>query len=288
MCLLTTCLAASSSVVATPNNTNAQSITEKPGTNNATDVTKTASDANSVPDDTTDLSASDPFSTMTPVQDSMEGLNRATFAFNDKFDTYFWRPLANGYNLIMPRPLNRGIHNIFTNIRTIPTIVNDALQLHACSILHDTWRFSINTTLGIGGIFDVASAMQLEPYTNDFGLTLVRWGYTNSDYLVIPFFGSFTVRDGVGFFLDYFEFSIYPYLNPPSFRYEVYTLGALDRRAHELPFQSLLEEAAYDKYLFMRNAYFQHRAYEIQTNNERDCTSRHRENAISQINYFGP
>ena len=209
----------------------------------------------------------------TPViEDNFPAFNHAMFTFNDAFDNYFWQPLAKFYNFIMPAPLNLGIHNAFQNIRTIPTIVNDVLQIHLCSALHDTWRFGINTTVGIGGLFDVASAMQLKNYTNDFGLTLTRWGYTHSSYLVLPFFGPFTIRDGAGFFIDYFAFSIYPYIHPTSLRYEVYTLGAIDRRANNLQFQNVVEEAALDKYIFMRNAYFQHRAYEIKNNEERTCT----------------
>lgn len=207
------------------------------------------------------------------TRDALEPFNRAMFAFNDAFDQAIWQPLARFYNRIMPTPLHKGIHNVYVNIGTITTVINDILQLHLCSTLHDTWRLGINTTLGIGGLFDVASYMQLKPYNNDFGLTLTRWGYTHSNYLVLPFLGSFTVRDGFSFFVDYFAFSIYPDIHPTMLQYEVYTLGALDRRAQALSFQGVLEEVTFDKYVFTRNAYFQHRAYEITMNEERACTT---------------
>jgi phospholipid-binding lipoprotein MlaA len=206
-----------------------------------------------------------------PQPDAFVGFNRAAFSFNQVFDDYFFRPLATFYNNIMPKPLNRGIHNVYLNIGTIPIVVNDLLQLHFCALAHDSWRMAVNTTAGIGGLFDVANTIQLKPYVNDFGLTLNRWGYAESNYLVIPFFGSFTIRDGLGFFVDYFAFSIYPYINPPSLRYEIYALGALDRRASYLRFQSVMEAAAFDKYIFIRNLYFQRRAIEITTNEDRTC-----------------
>ena len=213
--------------------------------------------------------------------DAFEPINRAFFTFNDKFDEYFFKPLATFYNRIMPKPLNRGIHNAFLNIGTIPIVVNDILQLHFCDAAHDTWRLGVNTTVGILGFFDVANHIQLKPYVNDFGLTLYQWGYHHSNYLVIPFFGSYTFRDGIGFFVDYFVFSIYPYINPPSLRYEIYALGAIDRRAYYLKYQNVMEEASFDKYIFIRNAYFQHRANEIEIDEERPCERPKNENLYS-------
>jgi phospholipid-binding lipoprotein MlaA len=237
-------------------------------------ATTASSTASSSADDTATTAVTSPTldePAPLPQPDAFVGFNRAAFSFNQVFDDYFFRPLATFYNNIMPKPLNRGIHNVYLNIGTIPIVVNDLLQLHFCALAHDTWRMGVNTTLGIGGLFDVANTMQLKPYVNDFGLTLNRWGYAESNYLVIPFFGSFTVRDGLGFFVDYFAFSIYPYINPPSLRYEIYALGALDRRASYLRFQSVMEAAALDKYIFIRNLYFQRRAIEMTTNEDRTC-----------------
>lgn len=201
-----------------------------------------------------------------PDTDPYENFNRAMFTFNDKLDIYLLKPVATLYTKIMPKPLYKGIHNFFNNIAEFPIIANDILQLHFYQMASDMWRLGINTTIGIGGLFDVAKQIKLEYYPNDFGLTMAVWGYKNSDYLVLPFFGPNTIRDGIGIPVDYFAFSIYPYVNPESFRYELYGLGVVDRRAQLLHYQSVMEEAAVDKYIFMRNAYMQRRNYQIEKN----------------------
>ena|SRR3990167_7368650 len=198
--------------------------------------------------------------------DPFEPLNRAMFTFNDKLDLYFLKPIATIYNKIMPKPLNKGIHNFFNNIGELPTIANDVLQFNFYQMANDLWRFGVNTTLGIVGLFDIATRINLPYYQNDFGLTLAAWGYKNSTYIVLPFFGPNTIRDGISLPVDYFAFSIYPYIHPPAARYELYALGVVDRRAQLLQFQSVLEEASIDKYVFMRDAYLQHRSYEIEQN----------------------
>jgi len=212
----------------------------------------------------------------TPAQaDPYEGFNRAMFTFNDKLDTYLLKPVATFYNKIMPKPLNQGIHNVFFNIDTLTTIADDLLQANFYQATNDIWRFGINTTIGIGGLFDVAQRMKLEPYTNDFGLTMVTWGYKDSNYLVLPFFGPNTVRDGlIGLPVDYFALSLYPYIEPARTRYEIYILGVIDRRAQLLKFQEVLEEASLDKYVFVRSAYLQRRAYQIKDNHHRGCCDR--------------
>lgn len=206
-----------------------------------------------------------------PVEthDPYEGFNRIMFDFNDRVDTTVLKPVATFYNKIMPRPLNEGIHNIYNNLNNLPTIANDLLQLHFHQLASDVWRFGINSTIGIGGIFDVAGRMNLQQYNNDFGLTLARYGYTNSNYLVLPFFGPNTVRDGIGIPVDYYGFSIYPYVEPPSARYELYGVGVIDKRAQLLQYQQVFEEAALDKYVFVRNAYLHRRAFQIDQNDHR-------------------
>jgi len=198
-------------------------------------------------------------------KDPLEGFNRAMFTFNDKLDIYLFKPIATFYNTIMPKPLNQGIHNFFNNLGEVPTIVNDLLQFNFYQMTNDFWRLGINTTIGIGGLFDIATRMYLPYFQNDFGLTLAVWGYEDSSYLVLPFLGSNTIRDGVfGIPVDYFEFSVYPYVQPQSRRYQLLGLFFIDHRANLLQFEPVLEEAAIDKYVFMRNAYMQHRAFQIE------------------------
>lgn len=200
------------------------------------------------------------------TQDPYEGFNRAMFSFNEKVDQYFVRPVATFYNTIMPKPLNQGIHNFFNNIGELPTIANDILQLNFYQTMNDVWRLGINSTIGILGFFDVASHMGLDYYANDFGLTLARYGWKNSNYLVLPLFGPSTIRDTVEIPVDYNFFSIYPYVEPQSHRYILYGVGVVDRRAQLLQYQTVFEEAAVDKYIFMRNAYMQRRAHQIEQN----------------------
>jgi phospholipid-binding lipoprotein MlaA len=200
------------------------------------------------------------------VKDPYEHFNRSAFAFNDKLDIYILKPIATFYNAIMPRPLNQGIHNFFLNIGNLPNIANDILQFNFYQMANDMWRFGINSTIGIGGLFDIGSRIGLMPYSNDFGLTLARWGYKNSNYLVLPFFGPYTIRDTIGIPVDYYVFSIYPHIYPRRTRYGIWGLGVVDRRAQLLQFQDVMDEAALDKYVFVRNAYMQRRAYQIEEN----------------------
>ncbi len=202
----------------------------------------------------------------TPINDPLEKINRPIFAFNDGLDHLIVKPVAQFYNKIMPKPLNEGIHNFFNNLGEITTIANDILQLNFYQTTNDTWRFLVNSTVGIGGLFDVASRIGLKYYANDFGLTLAKYGWKNSTYVVLPFFGPNTFRDTIELPVDYFAFSIYPYVQPDSTRYQLYALGIVDRRAQLLQFQSVLEEVAIDKYVFMRNAYMQRRNYQIKEN----------------------
>ncbi len=212
-----------------------------------------------------------------PVSDPLHSFNHAMFSFNDFIDKYFMKPIATIYNKIMPRPLNQGVHNFFNNIGELPILANDALQLHFYQFANDFWRLSINTTIGIGGVFDMATRMNLPYYSNDFGLTLARWGYQNSTYVVWPFFGPSTIRDGIGIPVDYYGFSIYPHIYPQRTRYQLYAFGVLDRRVQILHSEALFEEAAVDKYVFMRAAYMQHRKYQIEQNNHRSFADRNHE-----------
>jgi phospholipid-binding lipoprotein MlaA len=200
------------------------------------------------------------------VKDPLEHFNRSVFSFNDKVDTYILKPIATFYNMIMPKPLNQGVHNFFLNINNLPNIANDILQFNFYQMANDLWRFGVNTTIGIGGLFDIGSRIGLMPYSNDFGLTLAKWGYQNSTYVVLPFFGPYTIRDALGLPVDYYVFSIYPHIHPRRTRYAIYGLGVIDKRAQYLQFQELMDEASIDKYVFTRNAYLQRRAYQIDEN----------------------
>lgn len=201
-----------------------------------------------------------------PVNDPYEKFNRHIFSFNDALDTYFLVPVSKFYNKVMPKPLNRGIYNAFSNLNNFPTISNDLLQGNFYQATSDSWRFFINSTAGAGGLFDVASNMGLDPNTEDFGLTLARWGYTDSSYLVIPFLGPSTVRDAAGLPVDYFLFSPYNYIQDSRTRYTLYALNIVSKRAQLLQYQNLYNQIALDRYAFIRNAYLQQRSSAIDRN----------------------
>jgi len=200
--------------------------------------------------------------------DPYEPFNRVMYNFNDFLDKAVLKPIATFYNKVMPKPLNKGIKNFFSNIDTIPTVANDVLQGNIYQTASDGWRLAINSTIGILGFFDFATDMGLEPNKEDFGLTLAQWGYTNSNYLVLPFFGPNTPRDAIGLPVDYYVFSIYPHIYPATDRYAIYGLGVVARRADLLSFQNVMQQASIDKYAFLRDAYMQRRAYLIQRNKE--------------------
>lgn len=201
--------------------------------------------------------------------DPYEKFNRAMFNVNEGLDKYVLKPVASFYNLIMPRPLNEGIHNFFVNIDTVPTIANDILQFNFYQAANDIWRVGVNTTVGIGGLFDVASRIKLMPYKNDFGMTLAKWGYAQSSYIVLPFWGPRTIRDTISLPVDYYAFSVYPRIRSEKLRYGLYALSVVDWRAQVLKHQDLFDTAAVDKYAFMRNAYIQYRSNAIKNNEHR-------------------
>ncbi len=207
--------------------------------------------------------------TPAPVKDPMEGFNRAMFRFNDVFDQVLLKPVSILYTKIVPKPLVSGFYNFFNNIDTIPTVFNDVLQFNFYQATSDAWRLGINSTIGLAGFIDVGSRIGLEPNTEDFGLTLARWGWSDSNYLVLPFLGPGTVRDSViGFPVTYYFQSIYPYIQPTSAQYGLYAFGVVVRRADLLNYEDFMNQVALDKYIFVRDAYMQHRNYLIDRNKE--------------------
>ncbi len=200
--------------------------------------------------------------------DPYEPFNRVMYNFNDFLDKAVLKPIATLYNKIMPKPLSKGIGNMFFNIDTIPTVANDVLQVNFYQAVSDAWRFTLNSTVGIAGFFDVAEDLGLERNTEDLGLTFAQWGWKSSNYLVLPFLGPSTVRDGLAWPVNYELLTIYPYIYPVRARYELYGLGLVSKRAELLRFQNVLEQASLDRYVFIRDAYLQHRAYQIDRNKQ--------------------
>ena len=194
--------------------------------------------------------------------DPYESLNRKVFKFNRAFDATFLKPPAKLYVNVLPAPVRAGVNNFYNNINMLPTIANDLLQAHGQDAIKDFWRLVINSTLGIGGIFDPASTMSLPAHSNDLGLTFAQWGDQKSPYIIIPFLGPSTIRDGMGLFLDCTLFTPYPYLGNAGWVFGVLGLRYVDLRSQMFDTERLMAEAI-DPYTFIRDAYLQHRNYLI-------------------------
>ena len=189
--------------------------------------------------------------------DPWEGLNRRVHASNSFFDRILLRPIAVGYTKVVPRFARRGISNLFQNLGTPGVAVNQLLQGKPRLALSDSARFLVNSTLGLGGLFDPATGAGLPAHQEDFGQTFRTWGIPTGRYLVLPFRGGTTVTDGVGSILDALTNPV-RYHDNASVRFPLYALNILDLRANLLDADSLVTG---DEYLFFRDAYLQRREF---------------------------
>jgi len=194
-------------------------------------------------------------------RDPWERMNRATYRFNDAFDKGVARPVARTYKKAVPQVARTGIRNFFDNVRTPLVMLNDLLQGQMAAFVNDTARLVINTTFGIGGLFDPATAVGLEKNDRDFGQTLGKWGVHKGPYVVLPFLGPSDVRDTVGRTGDTFSTPT-TYLSDRYWRYGLWALDTVDLRAGLLDFDRLIDQA-YDPYSFVRNAYLQNRDFKV-------------------------
>lgn len=192
--------------------------------------------------------------------DPLEKVNRSIFAFNNVADAYVLEPVARGYVKVVPRPVRLGIGNFLSNLSYPVVIANDLLQLKFGRAAKDTGRFLMNSTLGIGGLFDPASAAGLTETDEDFGQTLGHWGVGDGWFLMLPLLGPSSNRDLVGLAADSYAQPI----NHVDFEHDdevsigLLVLGALDTRAALLGTEQLLREQ-FDPYVFLRTAYLDRR-----------------------------
>lgn len=198
--------------------------------------------------------------------DPLEGWNRAVYRFNEGLDKAVIKPLAKGYNAITPAPVNRGITNIFGNLEDVGSAVNNLLQFKFGRAASDVGRVAVNTTIGIAGFFDVASNMDLPHYGEDFGQTLGTWGFEPGAFIVLPVIGPTTVRDGIGLVADWYVDPIH-YIEDDTVRWSIRGLDLVDTRADLLGASRVLEQAALDPYVFMRDAYLQQRRSKVYDGN---------------------
>ncbi len=195
-----------------------------------------------------------------PVEahDPWESFNRGMYTFNDKVDAAITKPIAKGYRAITPNVVEKSVSNFFSNLGEINTIANDFLQFKIPEAFSDTGRFVVNSTIGIGGLFDVAKHLGIKKRDEDFGQTLGTWGANNGPYLVLPFLGPSSVRDGFGLAVD-FQIDPIAETDNRDTRNILYTLDIVRKRAELLEAGDILDEAAFDPYIFLREAYLQRR-----------------------------
>ena len=189
--------------------------------------------------------------------DPFEPMNRAVFTFNDGLDRYVAVPVAKGYQKVTPQPLRTAVSNFFSNLGDLSNAANALLQLKITDATEDIVRFAFNSTFGLGGLLDWATPAGLPKHHQDFGLTLGHWGIPSGPYLVLPLFGPSTVRDSMGLVVDV-KFNPLNYMEP-ALRNPLYVLQFVSVRSDLLGATDLLQQAALDKYSFVRDAYTQQR-----------------------------
>ena len=193
--------------------------------------------------------------------DPLEAMNRSVFSFNEKADKYALKPVALGYKTIAPDLVQQGAGNFFSNLDDVIVVLNDLLQLKFSQAGQDGSRLLINTFLGMGGLVDFGSDYGFPKRYEDFGQTLAHYGVSSGPYIVVPFLGGYTVRSGIGGIVDIASNPVFyaapfmaPFISP--------TIGAgkaVDERKRVLDSEEIVNEAALDKYEFLRDAYLQRR-----------------------------
>lgn len=191
--------------------------------------------------------------------DPLEPWNRGVHGFNEAVDTAVFKPVASAYTAVTPSPVRTGVSNFFGNLRDLWSFFNALLQGRPVEAAENFMRFNVNTFLGLGGVLDIATEAGIERTTLDFGHTLGRWGVPSGPYLVLPFFGPSSARDGIGLVVDNRGDAVAQTDHVPT-RNSLYTLRAVDTRAGLLRAGDVLDQAALDKYSFTRDAYLQRRA----------------------------
>ena len=192
----------------------------------------------------------------TEQKDPLESFNRGVFAFNDTLDRAVIKPVAQGYSEITPTPVKNMVNNFFSNLDDVVVTVNDLLQFKFRQAASDGSRVAFNSTFGVFGLFNVVD--KLEKHNEDFGQTLGYWGVPSGPYLMLPFFGPSSIRDGSGLYADSFV-SVIGRTKNMSARNRDWLAQGVNTRAGLLEGEKVLDEAVIDRYSFLRDAYLQRR-----------------------------
>lgn len=201
-------------------------------------------------------------STSNNAKDPFEGFNRAMFDFNDTVDRVALKPAATVYQDVLPSFAQTAINNFFGNLGDVWTMVNNFLQGKAEEGLSDVMRVTFNSTFGFGGLLDIASEAGIQKHKEDFGQTLGKWGVESGPYVVLPLFGPSTLRDTAALPVD-MAGDVWMYTTPVDVRNVGAVVRVVDLRATALGATSLLEDAALDRYTFVRDAYTQRRQSQV-------------------------
>ena len=204
-----------------------------------------------------------------PAYDPWEPMNRKIHAFNDTVDRAVARPLARAYVAVVPQPLRLGVTNFFDNLGSPLTFVNQLLQGRPRDAVQTLGRFVVNSTLGIGGLFDPASDLKMKRRSEDFGQTLGTWGWRRSRYVELPLFGPRTVRDVFGMGADA-QLSVVRQIEEDKVRVGLQGMQLVDTRAQLLSLDAL-RDAAPDEYAMTRDAWLARRNYMIEAERRRDA-----------------
>ncbi|MFT5610252.1 MAG: phospholipid-binding lipoprotein MlaA [Polaribacter sp.] len=211
----------------------------------------------SVGDDSQRQLASDPF----------ERINRTVFAFNDKADKLVLKPAAKGYNYVLPKPVKKGVNNFFGNLQEPASVVNNLLQGKFDRALASTFRFTVNSTIGVLGLLDVAKALAVEPAREDFGQTMAAWGVGPGPYIMLPLLGPSNLRDGIGRFS---ESALYYPINKisesNSAQLSLSLTNVVSGRVGLLGTDELLDSQL-DPYAFLKQAFEQQRVESLYDGN---------------------
>ena len=220
--------------------------------------------------------------------DPWESYNRSMYTFNDTVDRALLKPIAVGYDTITPQPVQTCIHNIFNNVADVWSAANSFLQARGHDFINTLGRVLFNTTMGLGGCIDVASMNGSKRIQNDFGVTLGVWGLESGPYVVLPFLGSSSLRDGAGTvgtmaagvspITPVFEIDNIPLRN------SIIALYAVDTRASLLDADRLVNDVALDRYSFIRDAYIQRRKAQVDSRRAGSSLPDYSENGLPDYN----
>lgn len=198
--------------------------------------------------------------------DPLESFNRGVYRFNDGVDRFFLKPVAQGYQAVLPSPVREAISNFFSNLNDVYSIGNNLLQGKPGAAAEDLMRVSINTVLGLGGLIDFATPGGLPKHGEDFGQTLGVWGVKSGPYVVLPLLGPSSLRDAFGTAVE-MQADLVGHVNNVAARNSATGVRIVNARAKLLDATDLLEQAALDKYSFTRDAYLQRRQYLVYDGN---------------------